>query len=66
MTPWISESKKDGLAPRPGLTIPAPCSHDDIARLAYLLWEKEGRPKGTDLHYWLKAERILKEKRVVI
>lgn len=39
--------------------IPA-ISHDEIARLAYLNWEKEGRPHGHDQKYWLEAEQQIK------
>jgi hypothetical protein len=35
-------------------------SHDDIARRAYALWEKDGRPFGRDLDYWLRAEADLR------
>ena len=33
-----------------------------IRKKAYELWEKEGRKKGRDLDYWLKAEKIVKAK----
>jgi hypothetical protein len=29
---------------------------EDIASLAYAIWEEEGRPDGKDLEHWLKAE----------
>jgi hypothetical protein len=31
-------------------------NHDDIARLAQQIWEREGRQSGRDLEYWLRAE----------
>ena len=31
-----------------------------IKKKAYELWEKEGRKKGRDLDYWLKAEKVVK------
>ncbi len=34
---------------------------DQVARAAYLLWEREGRPQGRDVAYWLRAERQLME-----
>jgi hypothetical protein len=34
-------------------------SHDDIAFLAHQLWEKNGRPAGQDVEFWLQAERSL-------
>ena len=30
---------------------------DEIAKRAYLLWEKAGKPAGQDMAFWLKAER---------
>lgn len=35
-------------------------SHDEIARLAYLNWEKEGCPHGHDQVYWLEAEKQIR------
>jgi hypothetical protein len=32
---------------------------DTISRRAYELWEKEGRPEGSDLRHWLQAEQEL-------
>ena len=29
----------------------------EIARRAYTIWEREGRPHGRDFEHWLKAER---------
>ncbi len=34
-------------------------SRDDIALLAYQMWEKNGRPAGQDLQFWLQAEHSL-------
>jgi hypothetical protein len=33
----------------------------EIEKLAYHLWEKEGRPPGRALTNWLKAERLLSD-----
>jgi hypothetical protein len=33
----------------------------DIEKLAYKLWEREGRPEGQALSYWLKAEKLLSD-----
>ena len=33
--------------------------HELIARLAYQLWEKNGRPMGTAERDWHQAERIV-------
>ncbi len=35
-------------------------SQEEIARLAYELFEKRGRSGGSDLEDWLEAERQLK------
>lgn len=34
-------------------------STEEIARLAYLIWDKEGRPQGCDLKHWSEAESLL-------
>jgi hypothetical protein len=34
-------------------------SRDVIAALAYQLWEKNGRPAGQDMKFWLQAEQSL-------
>jgi len=34
-------------------------SNEEISVLAYLLWEKAGRPTGRDLEFWDQAEKQL-------
>jgi hypothetical protein len=34
-------------------------SHDDIAKVAWSIWEQEGCPPGRDQEHWLKAEQQL-------
>lgn len=34
-------------------------SQQDIERLAYEMWEREGKPHGKDHHYYYEAERAL-------
>jgi hypothetical protein len=34
-------------------------SHDDIAALAYEIWERNGRPAGREVEFWLRAEQSL-------
>jgi hypothetical protein len=36
-----------------------PLNHDDVAKVARELWQKEGCQNGRDLEYWLKAEQAL-------
>lgn len=38
-------------------------THDEIALSAFLAWERDGRPQGTDLHYWIQAEAALRAQR---
>ena len=35
-------------------------SPDEIARCAYLIWEREGRPAGREMQHWLEAEAQLR------
>lgn len=34
-------------------------SQQDIERLAYQLWERDGRPEGNHLAHYYEAERVL-------
>ncbi len=36
--------------------------HDEIAKVAYKLYEQEGSFPGNDLKYWFEAENIVMEK----
>lgn len=36
-----------------------PDLHEEIAKLAYEIFEREGRVHGRDLDHWLQAERIV-------
>jgi hypothetical protein len=38
-----------------------PNLHDEIAKVAYDLYQKEGCPEGRNLIHWLEAEKIVKE-----
>src|SRR3954471_10553632 len=38
----------------------ASASPETISRRAYELWEKDGRPEGSDLRHWLQAEQELR------
>jgi hypothetical protein len=35
-------------------------SRDEIAALAYQMWEKNGKPAGQDIKFWLQAEESLR------
>jgi hypothetical protein len=34
-------------------------TQEAIRQQAYLFWEKDGRPNGNEVDYWLKAEAYL-------
>lgn len=37
-----------------------PITHQQIAALAYELWQERGSPEGSDIDIWLEAERQLR------
>ena len=39
-------------------------AREQVAILAYELWESNGRPEGTDLQDWFRAERHLRPARL--
>ena len=43
-----------------------PANHDDIAVLAYKLWQQRGCPSGSDQEDWFRAEQELKNRTVVV
>ena len=45
-------------------SVAATPSHDDIARLAYALWEARGGGEGSAEQDWLEAESRLQQTRV--
>ena len=45
---WIGMGKK-------------PPTEDDIRKRAYLLWDRDGRPDGHSIDYWLQAARELED-----
>lgn len=51
-------------APKPtGRTLPPP-TREQVAALAYAIWQDRGSPPGSDLDIWLEAERLLQGKAV--
>ena len=36
-----------------------PATDPDVARLAYEIWEAEGRPDGRDQEHWFRAKKII-------
>ncbi len=37
---------------------------DEIRKRAHQLWEQAGKPEGRQDHFWVEAERQLKEKQI--
>jgi len=55
-------AKKPAAAPGaslPDVKLHGPDVMKRIAETAYYLWEKRGRPHGSDMHDWLEAEKIV-------
>jgi hypothetical protein len=40
-------------------------THENIAALAYALWQEDGCPEGTDKEHWLRAEQELATNREI-
>lgn len=36
---------------------------DDIARIAYAIWQAEGQPEGCDQEHWMRAKQLILEGR---
>ena len=56
-----SSGPMKGLGPVVLATKSRPVLEDDIRRRAYHLWEAAGRPPGDGSHFWVEAERELKQ-----
>ena len=41
-----------------------PTTKEEIEKLAYQLWEKDGRPQGLALKHYYEAERIIRERQL--
>lgn len=51
--------KKPNLARPKSIASRKKASHDDIARLAHSIYEKEGGPEGKHLEHWFNAESMI-------
>ena len=58
-TPKRAATRKNGADAVPPIATLVTVTRDDIARLAYEIYEQEGAPHGRDLEHWLSAERRL-------
>ena len=55
------QATKPAPAPKPpAASFESRLTHEDIAALAYSLWEARGCPEGTPDEDWLNAEKALK------
>jgi hypothetical protein len=43
-----------------------PENHDDVAFLAYRLWQERGSPFGSDQEDWFRAENELKRRIILV
>ena len=50
--------------PRGKAQEPLAIDRDEVARVAYALYEQRGRTDGRDLDDWLSAERMVKPQRL--
>jgi hypothetical protein len=41
-------------------------THEDIATLAYALWQEKGCPEGLSEEHWLRAEQELTDREVAV
>jgi hypothetical protein len=53
--------KPPGTATASDSQVPETSMHEDIAKLAYALWQQRGCPYGSPDFDWLEAERTLGE-----
>jgi hypothetical protein len=53
--------RKNGASTEADMPVPT-VTHDDIARLAFELFERGGAEHGRDLQHWLEAERQLAQR----
>lgn len=44
-----------------GITMP---NEEEIKKMAYDIWEKEGRPYGKDQEYYYRAQKTLEEQEI--
>ena len=55
---WLRASKKPGEADNGGL------DYEQVARVAYELYERRGRTNGQDFDDWVAAEQIVKQRSI--
>jgi len=41
-------------------------ANDEIARVAYAIWEAEGQPEGRDHEHWMRAKQLIAEGRAEV
>ena len=41
-------------------------ANDEIARVAYAIWEAEGQPEGRDHEHWMRARQLMEEGRAEV
>lgn len=61
--PASSAVSDDGPAPSAPLPAPDAVTFEQIRERAYELWERNHRPEGFEIEFWLLAERELRKER---
>ncbi|WP_337251955.1 DUF2934 domain-containing protein [Methylobacterium sp. NMS14P] len=56
-------SGADEAAPQPSARSPDTITFEQIRERAYELWERNHRPEGFEIEFWLLAERELRKER---
>ena len=52
---------EDDIHSAPGMVLQMKPSSEQIAELAYRIWDAEGRPNGRDVAHWLEAEARIRD-----
>ncbi len=60
MTSTTSKSRVAARATKKQPEVRIVLTHDQIARHAYHIWERRGRPHGQAMQHWLEAEADLR------
>jgi hypothetical protein len=41
-------------------------TEEEVRKMAYALWEQEGRPEGRDLEFYFRAQPLLEKRKAVV
>ena len=63
---WPSEGELHPLEPDAQPVALDPVNHDQVAAIAYRIWQERGCPIGSDQEDWYRAEAELKNREVLV